>query len=340
MNKKEVYTYYRDLVQMLKGDDLSELYKALDIFSPLTKTLRTEAKDLFVESQMGQQVRRMIGAEISQAINSEKALDFRLLILQSYKLEELLKGMKQSFESKEVLFIERLQASIESFLNEYSIHNRAYNQNTFLPLALAANELKTLLDATLKMSEAYSFVPNNEVDEFHGTLELYLSNVTSLKDFSIKLAAIHEIYTELLHLYGVTESDFPVVIEHIENGSLWLKFAGHGLTSTALTIILTSATNYYQENFSISGQLKQLPASVQTLNELLKISETLEKDGIDTNEIKDHLVSATKKISHRLDDLLGDQPSVEINEKRISLGELQQNKMIEAKMRVLPHNDS
>lgn len=335
-----MYAYYRDIAKMLDSDDLSELYKALNIFSPLTKTLRSEAQDLFVESKVGQQVRRTIVSEISQAIKAEKALDFRLLILQSYKLEELLKGMKESFESKDVHFIDQLLASIESFLDEYSVHNRAYNYNTFLPLALAASELKTLLEATLKMFKAYSFHPINEVDEFHGTLDLYLSNVTSLKDFSIKLAAIHEIYTELLHLYGVTESDFPVVIEHIENGSLWLKFAGHGLTSTALTIILTSATNYYQDNFSVSGQLKQLPASVQTLNELLKISETLEKDGIDTNDIKEHLVSATKKISHRLDDLLGDQPSVEINDKKISLGDLQQSKMIEAKMMVLPHNDS
>ena len=110
---------------------------------------------------------------------------------------------------------------------------------------ITINGLKTAILATNQIIDGISSLSIGEREENSHSLDLYLSNVTSLKEFSKKLDALHEIYNELLHLYGYTESDFPIVIEHLENGSLWLKIAGHTLTATILTSILTTATNYY-----------------------------------------------------------------------------------------------
>jgi hypothetical protein len=160
-------------------------------------------------------------------------------------------------------------------------------------------------------------------------LDLYLSNVQSLKDFAIKLDALADIYSELLSLYGESEYDYPILIEHLENGSLWIKIAGHPLTAGLLTSLLTTSIMYYQDNFSINGQLQQLPVATQVANDLLKITEKLEKDGIDTEEIKDNIESATRRISKKLDVLLSDQPTVEINNTKHNLSDTLSKKLIE-----------
>ena len=49
---------------------------------------------------------------------------------------------------------------------------------------------------------------------------------------------------------------------------------------------------------------------MKVAEDLLKITSQLESDGVDTTAIKDNIESATRKISKKLDELLGDQPIV------------------------------
>lgn len=206
---------------------------------------------------------------------------------------------------------------------------RTYSVTSALSLSIASFELLSGITSRCKLLDSllpYSSTPYS--NENYSTLEIYLSNVTSLKSFSKKLDAIDEIYHELMYLYGLSEQDAPLVVNHLENGSLWLKIAGHTLTAALFTSILTNATNYYQENYTISGQLAQLPRSVSVTNNLLKITEQLEKDGVDVTEIKDNIELSTRKIAKKLDALLGDQPVVEINDNKIDIGESMSNRLI------------
>lgn len=340
MNKKEVYSYYKELVESFKNGKISELEKALTIVSPVAEMIKNEATDMVSESSLGQQTRRQISTTIREAIVKEKQINYRQIVVEIYNLEEFLKKLLLALDGDNCQFINDLLDGITSFMDKYDNHNRSYNENSFIPVAISALELKILLNTTFHMAQSLHSIPSEEYNENYKSVELYLSNVTSLKEFSRKLSALYDIYIEMLHLYGVSESDYPIVIEHIENGSLWVKIAGHSLTVTALSIVMTSATTYYQDNFTVSGKINQLPASVKVLNELFSITKTLEKDGIDTTEIEDHIVSSTKKIANRLDDLLSDQPLVEINDKKIFLSNGNTQKLLEAKVKHLPFNDS
>jgi hypothetical protein len=73
---------------------------------------------------------------------------------------------------------------------------------------------------------------------------------------------------------------------------------------------------------------------------LLRISESLEKDGVDTAKIKENIESATRKISKKLDVLLSDQPSVEINDHEINVGDVAAERFLkEARSKRLGHRD-
>jgi hypothetical protein len=184
-------------------------------------------------------------------------------------------------------------------------------------LSSAINYTKQVLSSVLKLN----FKVPEENDLEKESLDLYLSNVSTLPAFSEKLGALSDIYIEIASLHNISENDYPITIEHLENGSLWIKVAGHSLTAIFLTAILTTATKYYQDEYTKTGELKQLSASVKVVDKLLDITNKLEKDGIDTSKIKENIESSTKKISKKLDILLGDQPFVEINDKELRISD-------------------
>lgn len=227
-------------------------------------------------------------------------------------------------------FLVEIDEKLEAFLSNYEYHTRSYSVSSCLSLSLSASQLNSAIMATKQVLAGVLLLSSHEkVEADTYKLDLYLSNVTSLHDFANKLNALADIYSELLSLYGASEGDNPIIIEHLESGSLWIKVAGHKLTSVLLTSVLTSSIIYYQNNFTTTGQLNQLPAAVKTVDDLLMISKKLEADGVDTAEIKDNIESATRKISKKLDVLLGDQPVIEINDSEHSVGELLSEKLIE-----------
>ncbi|WP_102341173.1 hypothetical protein [Vibrio cyclitrophicus] len=337
--KRELYSYSKKLNNFLSSGQISELQKAISIFAPVAETIKNDARDILSESNNGQSKRRDIGNRVRQAIAQEKGLNYRTLIVQVHAFESLLNEYPLIKSSEGSASMSELLDLIDDFMSKYDSHNRSYTENSFIPLSVTALELQALLSTVWFIAKDKALTKECNTVDSYVSLDLYLANVTTLKSFAAKLGAVDEIYTELLHLYGESTTEFPIIIEHIENGSLWIKIAGHSLTSTALAIIMTSAANYYQDNFTVSGQLKNLPSSVQAANELLKISAVLEKDGIDTTQIKDNIASATRKMSRQLDNLLGDQPAVEVNDKVLRLNDINSQKLIEASMKNLPHHD-
>jgi hypothetical protein len=289
--------------------------------------------ELLIEGTQASVRRKEIIDVIKIAIQKEKHIDYRDLMRETIKLEDALKEVNSSLSVEGLKTVEVTDLTLEAletFLDDYNKHIRSYSADTCLTAAVSAMTLKThLLSTSLILENVLNLSLSGAEEVAAPRLELYLSNVSSLKDFSEKLGALSGIYTELLYLYGESESDYPIVLEHLESGSLWIKIAGHTLTATVLTSVLTLATNYYQEEFSKSGQLAQLPSSVKVIEDLLKLSALLEKEGIDTSEIKENIESSTKKISKKLDILLGDQPMVEINNIEKNIGDKLTQKMLE-----------
>jgi hypothetical protein len=344
MNRKKLYQNLEKLQTLLSKESIPLIYEALELFSPIVDGLKNDPNDLLVEGAQGQQKRQKVTNLINQVINKEKSLKYRRIIVQSSKMEEGLDEIKH-FLGKDhryyTGFLEEISEKLETFLSHYESHTRSYSVPTCISMSVSASELKTAISSTNQiLYSVLNLSPKDDLVESTPRLDLYLSNVDTLKAFSEKLDALSDIYTELLYLYGQTESDYPIVIEHLEGGSLWIKIAGHTLTATVLTSILTTATGYYQDQFTQTGQLNQLPTSVRVAEDLLRISSQLEQEGIDTTEIKENIESATRKISKKLDILLGDQPVVEINDIEKNIGDTLSQKLLnQSKDRKLEHKN-
>lgn len=331
MNKKELYRHFISLELLFSKKEIPNVMNAVEIFSPLSTKLKNDAKFLLDNNSKGVDQRNTIIGLVQEIIKKEKLLKFRNIIVETSKINEKFNEIKSFLGNKEnANFIYEIEEKIDAFLTYYEEHTRNYSTSSCISLSFATLELASIIKSSKQIIHSILFTPlenNSENDLIQ--LDLYLSNVKTLKEFGLKLNALADIYSEILVLYGEDETDNPIIIEHLENGSLWIKIAGHSLTSILLTSLLTTATNYYHNNFTETGKLSSLPVAVEVANNLLKITEKLEKDGVNTSSIRTNIESATRKISKKLDILLGDQPLVEINDSKFDIGQEMSMKLIE-----------
>jgi len=344
MNKRNLYRTLNKLFETLSNDSIPLLFESLDVFIPIAERVRDDSRNLLADGQHGTAKRSEIRLLIQNGIKNEKNLKLRKIIVQSTRLEDCLQEVGELLGGNNGYYgelFEKIEDKLDTFLTCYEDHARTYSVDSFFSVSLSAVELKTAIESTRQVLGMLLNVSSKGEDirmESGTQLDLYLSNVVTLKAFSEKLDALSVIYLELLHLYGHTEGDYPVVIEHLENGSLWIKIAGHTLTATLLTSILTTATGYLHEQFTLTGKLNQLPTAVKVADDLLKLSAQLKKDGVDTTAINENIESATRKISKKLDVLLGDQPVVEINNVESKVADaITQNLIQQAKDYKLEH---
>lgn len=331
MNKKELYKCYSSLEKLLSSEGIPNIIKAIEVFSPLTNKLKTNAKYLLDNTTQGMSERVSFTEEIQRVIEKEKMLKYRKIIIEVSLLQDKFNEIRSFLElNKEDDFISDIEEKMDTFLNYYEKHTRSYSISSCLSLSLITQELESVFKTTNQIINTTLLINlSNESKNDLTHIELYLSNVKTLKNFALKLNALANIYNEIVVLYGEQESEKPIIIEHLENGSLWIKVAGHSLTSILLTSVLASATNYYHNNFTQTGKMSNLPVAVDVANKLLRITEKLEEDGIDTSKIKENIESATRKISKELDTLLADQPFVEINDSKFDIGNSLSSKLIE-----------
>lgn len=344
MNKK----YFNKSINILKEellssgiDNILETCKNLGYFANTFTSINYQT---FGETQASQSKRAEILSRANQCISKEKQdVTYRKLIIDCYQVESRIRSFIASFDNNDAVLsiMEKFLKNLEEFQEIYEGYRVNFSAEFFHRLSFLANILANSIEnLLLSINLLLSMSESTQADNDLFKLELYLSNVTTLKAFGIKLEAIEAIYIEICHLFDISIIDNPLIIEHIENGSLWVKVAGHALTATVLTTILNAASSYYQENFTVTGKINQLPNSVNVVNDLLKISEQLKKNGYNTDEINDEINSATKKIARKLDLLLGDQPTIEINDKVHDVGDHLRNKLLEqSELKLLKNQD-
>ncbi|MUL17330.1 hypothetical protein [Aliivibrio fischeri] len=343
MNRRELYKLSTKLVDEIENGQMKFILSVCDLLSVIASAVADVDYSAFENTHISVSSREKITTLVVNSIQKEKReVQYRRVIVSSYEIDDLLKSFESKVENDNNLYslIYESRMQLEDFIVKYESYKNNYSQKAMYGLSFSALSLSNIVNELQRTVMLMSDISEEKVNDDLYHLELYLSNVDDLKSFGIKLEAVDFIYKELCLLLGESTTDHPIIIERIENGSLWLKIAGHTLTATILTSVLNSASTYYLENFTTTGQLQQLPASVKVVNELLKITEQLNEQGVDTTEITDNLNSATKKIANKLDVLLGDQPIIEINDKIHDVGEMYKQKLIEqSKIKLLGNKE-
>lgn len=333
MNKKSLYKQLDSIKNALNDDAFQKIKEICTELSSITMTNDRHDFNIFTETSESPKIRSHYVQAINSKINEErKNINFKKLIVNFYQAENILQTYLSTVSSHPIIDknIENLSNLLDEFTNKYNEYRLNFNPSRFYELSFYALEITNTIKSIEHTIDCLLWVPENiNTNEDDAKLELYLSNVPSLTSFGKKLEAIDAIYIEIINLIDVSIIDHPIFIQHIENGSLWLKIAGNPITVAVLTSILNYAATYYIDNFTAKGQIEELSGTIGAITEVIKLSDELHKHGIDTTDLNDHINKASKKIANKLDTLLMDQPNIEVNDKSHNLGDAYKDKLLE-----------
>lgn len=220
--------------------------------------------------------------------------------------------------------LDLLIQDVSDFVDQYESFLHNSTREDVLSLILKGQKLKrsfdtyTGLSRTVKgMVESVEDVPPEGYEE----LELLLISDSDYSNTLDKLTAVQKLYAELCSLLTVSTAEYPLIIHKLESGSLWLKIFGESKVIALLTKLIESGAGYLYRTFTTEGRLASIPRQVESVEAVLELSKRLEELGIDTTLIKDNVQKSAVVISSNLSTLLIGSPTIEINEKKFSVGD-------------------
>ncbi|TFH90090.1 hypothetical protein [Vibrio ouci] len=344
MNKKD---YYRSLEQVKKI--------LLMESDPFIKHIHTFASIHGVVSSIGYSAFKVTDhshaannngpdaerRKVEQAISSAKQKDGKEthifeLITSHQSLKSQLERFQQIVGENSTLFemADLYLTLLERYSEMYNSYVKGYSPQTAYSLAFIANDLiratdnmVLVIDVVLGSYKEHSI----ELPDGSEQLEIYLSNVPSVAAFAKKLTALNVVYSEVSLLLGYSNVDFPLTIDHIENGSLLTRLVGGGLGLTIVSSIFNVVAPIYIEKYLDEGKVVELCSIENTANldAMFSLSEKLEENGVKVDDIQDNIAKCLRKITKATDELFNDQPIIEVNDKVYRLDKGLQDKLLE-----------
>lgn len=171
--------------------------------------------------------------------------------------------------------------------------------------------------------------------EGYAALSLLLSFEPNFKNLVIKLTAVDHLYNELCNLLEVSSAEYPLRVGRMEVGSLWLKIFGESKVVALLTQLIEDGVGYLHRRFTNEGQIASIPRQVESIEEVLKLTQNLQAMGIDTAQVNENLQKSAVIISSKLNDLLLGSYSVKVNDRDFSVGDAATEKYLTESRRLL-----
>ena len=140
-----------------------------------------------------------------------------------------------------------------------------------------------------------------------------------------------------MRLAGESESDYPLQVLYLEEGSQFSKFCGHAAIIVVLSQTLSTGADYFIDTYTKTGKLTQLSLATNVAKDTLEITEKLQAAGYETDGEREEVKIATRQIAKQLNELLMDQPEVAVDGQTYSVPEALSDRYIEeAKQKKLP----
>ncbi len=344
MNKK---AYYRDLIKFkesLDSDEFQTLIDVVKIFDDVHAVTCSLSYTLFTQSDQETIVRQektKVVQTISRAIEADKRqTKMRHLLRCTIVIEQLVTDIidRNPNDSKIKLLFSDFIDYMDRFLEQHESYRVSFSPHNVYTLSVTADRLMmSIRGLTLAIDTILdNYLPEASNDEPH--LELYLSHVPSLKQFGTKLQLIDDMYIELCNLCDLSLTDNPIVIEHIENGSLLARISGNPLVVGILLQVLGSSATYFITNYPANNEMVEMKETVATLDDMFELSQKLKDEGYEVDGMQDNIHRSLKKLAGSAEELLNDQPTIEVNEKVFELDGSNKTKLLEESKRKLLEN--
>ena len=324
MNKK---AYYRKLVEIreeFKQPYFKYLFSALEVFEGIKREVSSyNFQDIVGNDASAVSSRSQLGILASNAIARDKEkVSPRQLNRYSIEVEQFIE-YTASLEYVPDSIRKSLQAfynKMDFFLDSHEAYRLNFDRNAAYTLSEIACQL---IDIRKEIDFVIDILLQNythsEQAEDRKNFELYLGNVPTLKNYGVKLQVLDELYTDLAYLCSVTLTDYPIVVEHLENGSLLARFSGHPLVVSLLTLVITTTSNHLLDQYVRNGTVTELNEKVEILDNMFELSKKLEEEGYDIGDMQEDINRTLKKLAKSSNTLLSDQAEIEVNDKVFKL---------------------
>lgn len=214
-----------------------------------------------------------------------------------------------------------LSGHIVVFSDAYDDYAGQPSQQKALRLLLIGHELyiriQTYLDLSQSVIEDYS---SSEKSPFEGEGEMLmiLPVVETVEEAVTCLKSILAIYGEICILAGISYQNYPLRLCRIDSGSLWIKLFGESRVISLVCKLIENAAKYAYRNYTDEGRAAAIPKKIDTLKEILGLSNSLEEAGIDTSALKQRLEKGAVALANEFNELIQGQKSISLNGKEIS----------------------
>ncbi len=235
-----------------------------------------------------------------------------------------------SFIEDTLIDLDKLYSDYEHFIQDQTTKSTLSVMDSTLSLNESLQNLKkTALSIKTLISNEFDYNTKS------GTLSLFFLSSVSYNETINKLTALESIYNEFCRLLNVSTSEHPIELLKLDIGSLWLKIFGESKIITLITSLIESGLSYLHRNFTREGKILSIPKKVEIVEDMLQLSTKLKELGIDSKVLNDNIAQSTIIISQELNKLLINEPVVDVNEKRFSIVENVQEKLLTEKKRFL-----
>lgn len=228
--------------------------------------------------------------------------------------------------------LNEIDNKLNSFSHAYEIYIENYRPESAGMMIIEAKSLYSLLDGFKKGLSFYLENIESSVSDFENGRELsiVLPSTMTLSQFIQKLQSLEHLYKELCMLIGISSSEFPIQILKIESGSLWAKVFGESKVIALMTNLIESGASFVYRNYTIEGKISSIPRKIEAVESILGLSEQLKAQGVDVEEINDHIKKSSIGIVKDLNRLISGQPEIIVNNTKLSIGDEVQKKLIQS----------
>lgn len=334
MKKMDRHKFFEEISLLLSSKQKNKFDEVVDSFKRIFETIDDGQLPLYAEETVSINNRRNLRANILDITNEIISKGSRAFYKSVFILESSLEEIVEKYKSNNN-FIDEYMNLIHEFQVAYDFFIQKKQESNFMYAAYLANDILIMERVIKEISSEFFNVSEKNDSLENNKLEIYLSNVENFDLFSEKLKCFSNIHKEVLRLNKLSDSDSPLKIEYIESGSLSLKVIfGSVVVTKLMTSIIDIGVDYYHENYTFEGGVAKISKSSDEIDKILKLSEKLKADGVDTVEINDVLNNSLVKIAKNLDVLIKDQPQVFLNGNEKSIDSNLVGKFLEQTKRI------
>lgn len=258
------------------------------------------------------------------------------ILLALFKFKEILDRYNR-FTTEDSQNIHIASEYIDILIKTYNTWLKTHKSNSKLQLEvltdfeIAAASIRTAINE-IKTTE--KIIHDRVAEKDEGRLLVYLSSDKSYKQFTNKLLALGSMYTEMLHLFNLKETEHPLQINKIESGSQWIDIFGYPKVIELLTDLIKNGISYIHRNYTREGRIGQIPKKLESIEKILDLTTKLEEAGVDTEQLKENINKSTIKISQDLNKLIKAEKKIRVNNTEFLLNDKNGN-LIENKVQNL-----